>query len=374
MDTSVFAKAVQHPGPMASIHLDATRGDGVARRDLELRWASLRESLVRQGAPTGLVEAAQELVISPTGVPGQSGRSLVLAESGVLLDHVLPRPPARDSAHFGKAPHLLPAARILAAGVPHFIVRADHRGAEVAVSALDGGAEARSIDIDGGHDELHKFGGGGWSHRRFQMRVEDSWERNAESVAHEIDRMVERACPAIIVLAGDAHAKGYLRRHLGARAAGLVVEIEGPGRADGASEEALAQHVEDALTRFRMSAMGDVLARFEEQTGKGGGANGLAAVLDALRGGAVDTLLLHDDPTSTLRLWAGADPLQVAADEAQLRAMGAQDIFEDRADAVLLRAAVAQGAALELVSGEHVVKDGVGAILRFESRPPTPGR
>jgi hypothetical protein len=372
MDTSLFSEAVQHPGPMATIHLDATRGDASVKHELELRWAALRASLLEDGAPAELVEQAQELALAVTGIAGPHGRTLVIAESGVLLDHILPEPPARDSAHFGTVPHLLPTARALGASVPHFLVRADHRGAEITVSTVDP-AGGGAVEVDGGHDVLHKFGGGGWSHRRFQMRVEDSWERNAEAVARELDAMVQQHAPALIVLAGDPHSKGYLRRHLGARTGDLVVEIDGPGRADGANEEALEESVEAALTQFRMTRMGEVLARFEEQTGKGGGANGLDAVVDALRGGAVDTLLLNDDPTSTLRLWAGPEPLQLGTQKADVLALGAQQALEDRADAVLLRALVAQGGALELVSGESVVRDGIGAILRFDTRPPTPG-
>jgi hypothetical protein len=55
--------------------------------------------------------------------------------------------------------------------------------------------------------------------------------------------------------------------------------------------------------------------------------------------------------------------------------MGAERIEEDRADEVMLRALIAMDGGLVLVDDPaEDLKDGVGALLRFDSRPETPGR
>jgi len=81
-----------------------------------------------------------------------------------------------------------------------------------------------------------------------------------------------------------------------------------------------------------------------------------------------------DDPSSTERLWAGDQPLQIGRTEQEVAALGSTSATSDRADAVLLRALVAQRGDIELVEGTDVLDGGVGALLRFDVRPPVPGR
>jgi peptide subunit release factor 1 (eRF1) len=259
----------------------------------------------------------------------------------------------------------MPVVRAAADQLPYVLVEIDHLGAEVSVVGPEPNDEA-SLDIEGGHDVLHKFHGGGWSHRRFQMRVDDSWERNAETVAARLERLVEHFGPHTVLVTGDPHARGYLRRHAGARTEPLLRDIGGDARAAGASPEALAEHVDSALYEQRLIENGDLLAQFEQRRSKGLAANGLAEVVYALRQGAVETLLLQDDPRSTLRLWAGAEPTQIGMQQSDVTELGSQIAVEDRADDVLVRALIAQAGDVELVNAAEVLTDGIGAMLRFE--------
>ncbi|MFZ5871061.1 MAG: Vms1/Ankzf1 family peptidyl-tRNA hydrolase [Actinomycetota bacterium] len=374
MQTGWLQPVVDAPGPYASVHVDVTRTDQAAGEELRLRWAAVRSSLSDAGAPADLVGELEERVLAPTGLPGEQARSLVATEKGVLLDRVLPRRPLRDSGTWGPVPHLMPVVRALAGTLPYALVEVDHAGGDITlVDAV--GRPLEQQEVEGGHDVLHKYGGGGWSHRRFQMRVEDSWERNATAVAERLDAVLAEHAPQLVLLAGDPAARTYVRRHASGRVADRLVDVEGGGRSEGVHAEAFAERVEEALARHRQTQMGEVLARFTQERGRdGAAAGGLAAVVDALRAGAVDVLLLHDDPSSTARLWAGDSPLHLGTTEDEVRALGSTTATQDRADAVLLRALVAQKGDVELVEGEDVLPDGIGALLRFDVRPPVPGR
>ncbi|MFC5999082.1 Vms1/Ankzf1 family peptidyl-tRNA hydrolase [Quadrisphaera sp. GCM10027208] len=374
MQTGWLQEVVEADGPFASVHLDVTRDQPTSAEELRLRWAAVRQSLLDQGAPQDVVGVVEDVVLSETGLPGEQGRTVIAGPAGVVLDRILPRRPVRDSGSYGPVPHLMPLVRGLVDAVPYAVVEVDAAGADVTlVDAL--GQPVLEREIEGGHDVLHKFGGGGWSHRRFQMRVEDSWERNAAAVADGLDRVVAQHRPALLLLAGDPQVRSLVHRHATGRVAELLTDLESGGRAEGVHEEAFQEAVEGALRRHRQAAMGELLARYTEHLGRDDSvAHGLPAVVEALRAGAVDVLLLADDPSSTERLWAGDQPLQIGRTEQEVAALGSTSATSDRADAVLLRALVAQRGDIELVEGTDVLDGGVGALLRFDVRPPVPGR
>lgn len=376
MDLTWLQPVVDRPGPFTSVHLDASRDTGAADRAVELRWQHIRRQLEREGAPSTIVNRLEQAALAPSGAHGPHGRTLVATEDEVLVDRVLPAPPRRDSGHYGLVPHLMPLVRALDGAFPYAAVEVDRAGAEITVvePLADGGERTTSETVEGGHDVLHAVPGGGWAHRRYRSRVQDSWERNADAVAEEVDRLVVRHHPEVLLVSGDEKAAAALTESLGRRSQELVVPVEGGGRAEGKDTEAFAQHVEEVLTRHRQEHMGDVLARYTELLGQGRrAAAGLAQVVDALRAGSVEVLLLHDEPSSVLTLWAGENPLHLGRSRDEVEALGAQQIVEDRADAVLLRALIAQGGACELIDPADVLTGGVGAILRYDARPPTPG-
>lgn len=353
MDTHWLHDVVTAAGPVATAHVDVTRTEAGSAHEIDLRWAAVSDQLRASGAPSEIVDAVGERVLRPTGLAGQQQRSVLATADGILLDRVLPGRPRVDVGAYGLVPHLMPLVRAAAAAAPYLLVDVDHTGAEVTV--VDAFGHDTTHAVEGGHDELHKVRGGGWAHRRLQSRVEDSWERNAAAVAADLDKAVAAHHPALVVLGGDATSIGLLRAHASPRVLALLVD----------------EPAEERLAEYRMLRVREVVQRYADADRTA--VDGLGGVVDALRQGAVDTLLLVDDPSSTDRLWAGEQPLQLGTTEADVRALGAQDVVEDRADAVLLRALVAQSGAVELVTGTKL-RHGVGAILRFDIRPPTPGR
>ncbi|HLR93714.1 MAG TPA: Vms1/Ankzf1 family peptidyl-tRNA hydrolase [Jiangellaceae bacterium] len=372
MQLSSFQPLAYAAAPVLSAHIDVTRTSANAANEVELRWKSLREQFAQDGAPDAIVGDIEERVLAPTHAPGNQGRTVFANHDGVLLDRVFPLRPMRDIAHVGIAPHLLPMLRAQSLAVPYLLVRLDRAGADITV-VDSSGAHVSERQVEGGHDVLHKVPGGGWSQRRYQSRVEDSWERNAATVAVDLDKVVSRHCPSVVLLAGDVRAAAELHQHAGKRTRELLVDLETGGRESGISEEALNTAVENALAAKRQQVMGEVLARFEQEAGRdGAAADGLTAVVDALRGGQADTLLLQDDYSSTATLWGSDNPLVLGTTADEVRALGGTNPTQDRADALLLRALIAQDGGFELVEVDKV-SDGVGALLRFNARPPVPG-
>ena len=211
---------------------------------------------------------------------------------------------------------------------------------------------------------------GGWSQRRYQARVEDSWQHNAAEVAHELDVIVARHKPELVLISGDAQAKSALLEHAGGDLSSQIVQLDTGGRAEGTSAEAEQQAIEDAVFSHRTTARRELLDRFSSALAREQEAvDGLDTVIEVLRRGQVDELLLHDDPSAAHTQWVGTDPLQFGRTAEEARAAGALDAREERADAVLLGALLATDGAITLLNPTDVeLTDGISALLRWSDR------
>ncbi|MGW6131288.1 baeRF2 domain-containing protein [Cellulomonas sp. NPDC055163] len=369
-------------GPFTTVYLDATRADAAGETEVLDRWKGLRRELDRQGAPATLLDEIEERVATQTRVPGPHGRVLIADSQGVAIDRVLADPPASNSAVHGPVPSLLPAARAADEAVSYLLVQVDRQGADLYWSDEAGRLDGRQHDVvEGDHDVIRKVrSGDGWAHRRMQMRAEDSWERNAETVAAEIDRQVVDRCPELVVLTGDVREVPLLREALGHRTKELVVDVPGGSRAEGVKQDAFDERVQATLEAFRARRREEVLDRFRQEQGRAGAAvTQLGDVIAVLQRGQVAELVLHESvstPASALAertVWVGPDPLQIAVDRAGLEAMGVDEgARELRADIAVVRAALGQDAGLTFaVDGSVDLIDGVGAVLRWHD-PSTP--
>jgi hypothetical protein len=369
-------------GPFTTVYLDATRADAAGETEVLDRWKGLRRDLDHQGAPARLLDAIEERVASPGHVTGPHGRVLIADAEGVQVDRVLADPPDRDVAVYGPVPSLLPAARAADESVSYLLVVVDRQGADLFWSDPSGRLEGGDHEVvEGDHDVIHKARTGDRrAQTRMQMRVEDSWERNAETVAADIDLQVVERCPELVILTGDVREVPLLRAALGHRSRELVVEVAGGSRAEGVKQDAFDDRVRDALDEFRARRREQVLDRFRAEQGRGGAAvTQLGDVIDVLRRGQVAELVLHESvasPTSSFgarSVWVGPDPLQLALSRSELVDMGVEDgVRELRADVALVRAALGQDAGLTFaVDGSVDLIDGVGAVLRWQD-PSTP--
>ncbi len=369
---------LHHDGPLTTVCLDVTRGDeSSGDREIRSRWNGLRRTLEDAGAPSQTLAVIEETVLRPTHVPGSHGRYVVAAGDRVLVDQVLADPPARDEAFHDGAPSLAPAVAAADEAVRYLLVEVDRAGADFSWSGVERHDAAEVVaHVEGGHDVLHKFGGGGWSHRRFQSRVQDSWERNAEAVAAELDKAVAEHRPELVLITGDVRAVPMVRAALGHRAAELVAEVPGGSRADGVNQDVFAEHLRQVLEVFRAQRREQVVDRLREGLGRGDGAvTSLEDLVDVLRKGQVAELVVVRTAAGVSvarlnekRLWVGRDPLELGLRRADLAALGvpSDDARELRADIAVLRALVAQDAGFTFAEeGSVDLVDGVGAILRW---------
>lgn len=368
------------PGPFVTVYIDATRS-GEGDREVENRWKSVRRSLEKDGATAPVLDTIGEEIVRPTRVGGPHGRVVVADESGLLVDRVTKTPPAVQKGTYGPFPALLQAAGAADESVDYLRIVVDRLGADLTWSEAGGHLPyAEHESIEGGHDVVNKASSGGLSHKRIESRAEDSWERNAEAVAAEVDRQVAAHRPEVLLLSGDVRAVALLKGALQKKTAELVVDVAGGSRGHGVNEDAFEANITEALEAFRVQRREKVLDEFRLEHGRStGGVTGLADVIAVLARGQVKELLLSDEygPGSELdgrSVWVGAEPLQIAASRDDLADLGAvTDEHELPATIALVRAALGQDSGLTFVPAESLsLVDGVGALLRWHDSG-TPG-
>ena len=368
------------PGPFVTVYIDATRtseGD----REVENRWKSVRRSLEKDGADDALLDVISEEIVRPTRVGGSHGRVVIADATGILVDRVTKTPPAVQKGTYGPFPALLQAAGAADESVDYLRIVVDRLGADLTWSEAGGHMPyAEHESVEGGHDVVNKVSSGGLSHRRIEARAEDSWERNAEAVAAEVDRQVAEHRPEVLLLSGDVRAVSLVKGALPKKTAELVVDVAGGSRGPGVNEESFEANIHEALEAFRVQRRTQVLDEFRLEHGRStGGVTGLADVVAVLARGQVKELLLSDQygPDTELdgrSVWVGAEPLQLAGSEAELTALGSiTDEHELPATIALVRAALGQDAGLTFVPDDELsLVDGVGALLRWHDSG-TPG-
>lgn len=353
-------------GEVATAYVDVSRTNEDAAHEVEVRAANLRRDLLDAGADESLVDAVTTRVVEPTGHGGETSRVVVAHGDGLVTDMVLASVvPARQ--HHGPIAHLLPLARAQADDVRYALVRVDHSGADITIAGTVSPSQ-REMTSEGDHDELTKVKVGVWSQRRYQMRVEDSIERNAETVAKDLDRLAGNERIDLVLLAGDPVSVASVRDQVGARVSERLEVLEHGTRADGADDDRLDEDVAAAVQRCRSQRINAVLDRLGPADAPK--AVGVGETLEALRRGEVETLILLDGALDDRQAYAGPEPLLLATDPEELRALGVEEPAADRLDELLLRAALGQDAdLLPLHAPVGALPDGVGAVLRFSTRP-----
>jgi DNA-binding transcriptional LysR family regulator len=95
-------------------------------------------------------------------------------------------------------------------------------------------------------------------------------------------------------------------------------------------------------------------------------------VVEALRKGQVETLVLADQPDDE-KLLVGGSPLELGIDQGDMQALGAQEVHSVPAERALLAAAVASSAGVVVVPRSAMPGDiPVAAVLRYTDAS-TPG-
>jgi len=366
VDLQFLAPLYAVEGPVASVYLDTTRSVEKAAHQIELRWRALRSQLAEQGAQEATLTAMDAVVGQDVGVAGQHGQAVFAAAGRVLLDHQLPAPPRREIAAWHPLPHAMPLVAQMTDAAPYLLIIADRLGADIRAYGEYGDPVAEHR-VNADDFPLRKVATGGWKHLKIQHAAENTWSENAEKVADDVTVLADQLGARILIAAGDVRARELLRRHLPDRLRGLLADVDEGGRAAGSSAQALERRVQTLVAQTAAQETFDVLDIFARERGEHDRAvEGLAATVAALRRAQVQTLVLRDDPSSTARLWAGPDALQLGTDRAEVADLGVDSPYQARADEVLLRALVGSAAGVTIVPGdEPQLADGVGAVLRY---------
>jgi hypothetical protein len=366
MELAFLRPLVSDPGPWASVYLDATRAAEQGDREVELRWRALRDQLTDQGAPEATVAALETALREQPHQAGRYGLAMFARGEQVALVEPLADPPGAEEASYGPLPHTMPLVRQRGWRVPYVQVLADRTGADLAALCVGGAVREKTVT---GTEEwpLRKVNAGGWSHSRYQQAAEESWRRNAGDVVAAATDLADTVGAEALVVGGDVRAVQQVVDQLPARWRDRTVRTELGSRGPNSDPQSLTAVTESAVTEVAQRYTREVVDRYQAQRAGEPAGPGLAGVVETLRRGQVETVLMVDDPTASGRLWVDpGDPTALALDPQTLRDSGVPEPAEVRADAALLRAAAGTGTGLVLVDAEQVeLTDGIGALLRY---------
>ncbi|KNB52219.1 hypothetical protein [Streptomyces caatingaensis] len=360
MRLSLLDRLYEQPGPWAAVYLDTSRDVADPERATALRWRHLRDDLVAGGADEATVEALADVVGADRAVAGRHGQALFAARGRLVLAGELPEPPPRDVARFGRLPHALPLAVQCAPDIPYAVVAlellagGETEGPAEVVAAVENGRWPLSRVLPG-PCEVHRVPAG-------------AWRRAAPDLARQVEELAGRGDAEVVVVsagAGAEEARGVLVNRLPRRVRETLVTV--PGAAVAEEGRALLEtgllgllagrlNADDHRRLHRYGAQRDRRPRASE---------GLPAVVSALQRGLAEAVFVTAPPRIAARLWAGAEPPQIALTEEELRAFRAVDVREEAGEDALLWSVMGTGAELVVVPEELLsVPDGVGVLLR----------
>ena len=352
-------------GPFVTVHIGAESAVEQAADRYEMAWKSIAKRLEEQDVP----EPVRVALVEAKGEHSEGDARLVVAsipEGRVVLSEAVSTRPATDVVDVGPLPRLLPLVADLTTRVPHVVVHADRTGADV-VAYYDTGKVTEEVTVKGRTLHLRKVQGGGWAHLHYQHRAENQWRENAKEIRETAMQLAEQVGAELIVGVGDERELTYVKEGLSQPWDGLWLEIPG-GRGHDGSEQLVEQRVRDAVSLHTAAETLTLLAEYAQERGQDKrAADGLQDVVEALRKAQVQTLVLTTDADEHSTLWFGEDPSQLGTSRADVEALGATSVTEGPLISVLLRAALATGADVQLVphESEQAPQTGLGALLRY---------
>ncbi|MDA2804046.1 baeRF2 domain-containing protein [Nocardiopsis suaedae] len=369
MDLRFLEHLYTASGPVASAYLDTTRAEENAADHIRLRLRSVLDGLQDQGADPLTLEVLEAAAGGGEGIPGPQGEALFAAGGRLLGAFTLSQPPPADRGAWLPVADTVDLVADTDGAVAYAVVAADRAGADVYAYPAGGGL-VDERHYTGATLHITKVPSGGWSQRRYQEHTEQVWRLNAENSAREVEEAVEAVGAAAVFIGGDKRAVDLITEHVSERTRGLMVELEGGGRADPDDLRRLRTRVDEGLRRTADVLRAQILVDLPDQAAQGLAVAGADATARALSRGQVGRLVLDPGRAADRDLWAlREDRTQVAPDPDGLAGRG--DPFAAPAGALALRAAQAQDAAVTVLPRGTDVQDGVAAFLRFETTPAT---
>ena len=370
MDVRFLESVFAAPAPYATVCADVTHTSENAGPELELRVRGIAERLTGQGAPADVVEAVRSRLLEGNdgGEAGTlRGRALVVASDGsVVLDQALVGAPLREVAEWSPQPDLMPVLRQLPGRVPHVVVLTDRVGADITYVGAPGQVDEDKEEkaVEGEDFQIRKVRVGGWAHHRFQHNVENKWVHNADAVAAQVASMARRLSPRFVLVAGDVRARQILTDRADDAWKDLVVSMDEGGRAAGADREPVDRRAAELVAEHEAREIAQTVEQVEAAAAHGLSVTGTEQVVEALRKGQVETLVLADEQEDGTLL-VGRSPIELGVNQHDMDALGVHGEAVP-ADRALLAAAVASSAGV-VVLPRAAMPDGasVAAVLRY---------
>lgn len=365
MQLSTLQGVYAHPGPYVTVHMDVSRNSENAAQQIDARWTTARRTLESEGVDETLIQEVGRRLQEPVNVGGEVRRTIIASDGEVVFDEVTAGHSMwPEVVTTGELPDMSGWLHQVDGQLPFMLVVADREGADIDFYPSLTTADSVHREVDGNTANLHKFHGGGWSHKRFQRRSENQWESNAREVADEIRSAVARRRPRVLLLAGDQRACTLIEESLD----GVQCEIAhlgAGGRAAGSSTAALWEDVRLVLARLEAEGQEELTGRLEEKWGQGAGAVlGVDDVIDALVQHKVDTLIVDLQKAREVTV----DPTRYPGLPLPEQALGTHEL---PADQVLVAAGAATDAAIAVLPSAQTKGGGVAAMLRWDDRRPS---
>ncbi|UQX04202.1 hypothetical protein [Streptomyces sp. RerS4] len=380
MELGFLKPLFARPGPWASVYIETTRATEDAQRIQALRERAVASQLIDAGADAYTVRAVMNRLAGEPVSGAPPGRALFAAGAEVVLDVPLGKPPVATEATWSILPHIAPLAGLRGDEPSCLVAYIDRTGADLemrdthhreAVGQAQGrewqGRGHRSIPTD--RYEWH-----------YRNKVENAWNETAGIIAAELARQWPDSGADLVVLTGDPRERRAVRDRLPEQMRAVTTEVDSGGRSPGASKDALDREIARVRERFARERLESALERFRMgrgrpgehrastvDTGPGEAAEGMPAVVDAVRTHQVATLLLGSDGSDPGReVWIGPGVDEVAVQRGQAQAMGVDKPVRARADDALLRSAVSAGSEVLVVPADMPgPAGGLGAVLRW---------
>lgn len=366
MDLASLSKLYAVEGPFVTVYLDTTSAVEDAAARLDLRRKNVLTTLEERGVDRATREAVAGRLQDHT----QGNTRVVVAAHGTVhLATWLPEPPARDIVEVGPLPHLLPLVDSLSLRVPHVVVLADREGGDV-LAYTTSADPVETATHDSGAWPVHQTGVGGWSSKRYDNTVRNSWEESAREVATLVDNVAKDIGAKLVIGSGDTRALSLLTEHLPEHLREDFVTIDGGGRHVDGGDDVIAEQVITTLADYVARDTLRTLERFAQERGRGEQAcEGVRDTIAALRMAQVGTLLLTDAFDAGRPVWFGPEAVQLGLTKADLVDMGVEHPQEGQLADVLLRAAYGTGAEVRILAAdaEQSPAEGVGALLRYSA-------
>ncbi|MFD5423691.1 hypothetical protein ACFWJT_37460 [Streptomyces sp. NPDC127069] len=379
MELGFLKPLFARPGPWASVYVETTRATEDAQRIQALREREVASRLIDAGADAYTVRAVVNRLANEPVSGAPPGRALFAAGAEVVLDIPLGKVPAAIEATWSVLPHIAPLAGLRGDDPSCLVAYIDRTGADLELRHAYGRAVVGQARGKEWQDRGHRGVPADRHEWHYRNKDENARNETADVIAAELARMWPESGAGLVVLTGDARERRAVHNRLPERMRAVTAEVDG-GRTPGASQDTLDREIARLREGFARRRLESALERFRigrgrpgehrestVDTGPGEAAEGVPAVVDAVRTHQVATLLLGPDGSDTGReVWIGPGVDDVALQRGQAQAMGVDKPVRARADDALLRSAAAAGSEVLVVpAGMPGPAGGLGAVLRW---------